>query len=395
MLLDASTLTFAGSLVAFASGMFLLGHWLYERPAWPLLWWGAASLGMAVGIGLVAFDGNLPDLLSKAIGPLVLILSAVVFWIASRIFNRGRIALSTVALVVGAVLAVDLTIGAIAKPQLAGGIGILVAAGFYALATLDFWVARKTETLRARPAMLALLSLQAISLVLAAYEVSSAALYLPRPSLGFLGMIHFTAIVFLVGTSISLVSMLKERTEAKFKAAALVDPLTGLSNRRAFMEASERLFQASERDPKPISVLAFDLDRFKRINDEFGHATGDQVIALLADVLIRNLRPMDIVGRLGGEEFSAVLPGSDGQVALTIANRIRGTFQDRGQFLNGNRIVATVSVGVTTVAAGTLSEALDRADSALYRAKEMGRNRVAVADDGRAQTVHAKVVRIA
>ena len=131
MLLDVATLTFAGSLVAFACGMFLLGHWLYERPAWPLMWWGAASLTMSVGIGLVAFDGNLPALLSKAIGPLILVLSAVVFWIASRIFNRERIAPSSVALIVGAVVAIELTAGTVAKPQLAGGIGILVAAGFY------------------------------------------------------------------------------------------------------------------------------------------------------------------------------------------------------------------------------------------------------------------------
>lgn len=395
MLLDVATLTFAGSLVAFVCGMFLLGHWLHERWAWPLLWWGAASLGTSFGVGLVAFDGNLPDLLAKAIGPLVLTLSAVAFWIASRIFNRERIAASAIALIVGAVLVIDLAARAFAKPQFAGGIGILVAAGFYALATFEFWDGRKRELLRARPAMVALLSLQAIALALAAYEISSAMFYLPRPSLGFLGMIHYTAIVFLVGTSISLVSMLKERTEAKFRAAAMVDPLTGLANRRAFMEVSERLFQASERDPRPISVLAFDLDQFKRINDEFGHATGDQVIALLADVLRRNLRPMDIVGQLGGEEFSAVLPGSDGQVALTIASRIRVAFQDRGQFLNGKRIAATVSVGIATVAAGTLSEALDRADSALYRAKDTGRNRVAVADDGRAQPVQSKIVRIA
>ena len=172
----------------------------------------------------MAFDGNLPDLLSKAIGPLILVLSAVVFWIASRIFNRERIAPSSIALIVGTVVAIELTAGTVAKPQLAGGIGILVSAGFYVSAALEFWAGRKREPLGARPAMVALLSLQAIALVLAAYEISSAMLYLPRPSLGFLGMIHYTAIVFLVGTSISLVSMLKERTEAGFKAAALVDP---------------------------------------------------------------------------------------------------------------------------------------------------------------------------
>jgi len=191
--------------------------------------------------------------------------------------------------------------------------------------------------------------------------------------------------------------MLNERSEAMHKAASLIDPLTGLPNRRAFMDRAERLFDRSDREEKPISLLAFDLDRFKEINDAFGHPTGDQVLRTFADVLSRTLRPADIAGRIGGEEFVAALPGCGSEAALAIARRIRGTFQDNARFMNGQRVGATVSVGVaTTPTHGRgVAEIIASADGALYQAKNLGRNRVMLADANSRDPDPAVVVKIA
>jgi diguanylate cyclase (GGDEF)-like protein len=135
-------------------------------------------------------------------------------------------------------------------------------------------------------------------------------------------------------------------------------------------------------DARPVALLVFDLDRFKRINDTFGHAMGDRILRVFADILLKAQRPTDITARIGGEEFVAMLPNAGEQAAIAIANRIREAFQSEALFIDGQRIVATVSVGIAACA-GRPSDAVDmlaKADSALYRAKNDGRNRVFLAE---------------
>jgi diguanylate cyclase (GGDEF)-like protein len=131
----------------------------------------------------------------------------------------------------------------------------------------------------------------------------------------------------------------------------------------------------------PVSVLAFDLDHFKAINDKSGHAAGDAVLQLFAKVARETLRATDIVGRLGGEEFVAVLPSTAAEAAIA-AERVREALAAASIVRNGRRITATVSIGV---ASGSPATAIDllitRADDALYRAKGNGRNRVEIAGD--------------
>jgi diguanylate cyclase (GGDEF)-like protein len=153
----------------------------------------------------------------------------------------------------------------------------------------------------------------------------------------------------------------------------------------------------SVRDEVPISLLAFDLDRFKEINDTFGHPTGDHVLRIFADLLMRALRPADIAGRIGGEEFAVALPGCNVEAALAIARRVRSTFQDGARFVNGQRVGATLCVGVATAPEHgcNLADIIASADAALYRAKDLGRNRVMLAQSNSSGSVPTIVARIA
>jgi diguanylate cyclase (GGDEF)-like protein len=157
------------------------------------------------------------------------------------------------------------------------------------------------------------------------------------------------------------------------------DDLTGVCNRRRTLEAGEALFVSARRYETPFSVLMLDVDRFKQINDRYGHAAGDAVLRELATRCRNHLREVDVFGRLGGEEFAALLPHSGLAQARTVAERIRSAVCTE-PFMDGKtKIQTTVSIGVQTMIAEEderFSSLLRRADNELYQAKQGGRNRV-------------------
>jgi diguanylate cyclase (GGDEF)-like protein len=161
----------------------------------------------------------------------------------------------------------------------------------------------------------------------------------------------------------------------------LVDPLTGISNRRAFMQDSELQLKRQASDPRPIAVMLLDLDNFKSINDRFGHAIGDRVLQVFAEVAGTCLRRADLFGRLGGEEFAALLVDAPREHAIAVANEIRSCFAEATQEVDGRPVTGTVSIGVVIAYDAVLdvSALLAQADHALYRAKDNGRNRVELA----------------
>lgn len=165
--------------------------------------------------------------------------------------------------------------------------------------------------------------------------------------------------------------------ESLLKAASS-DQLTGISNRRAFYEASELELARYAQKPRPISLLMLDIDYFKRVNDTYGHIMGDQVIRSLAAVLQRSVRSIDVVARLGGEEFAILLPSTDLSMAVVISERIRKNVAAE-EIAVGNEIITyTVSIGAAMVEAGMTStdELIAAADELLYAAKQGGRNQV-------------------
>ena len=173
--------------------------------------------------------------------------------------------------------------------------------------------------------------------------------------------------------------LVSERTVTAHKTAASVDPLTGLLNRRGFSEATSRMIEREAKAGRPVTVMIFDIDHFKSVNDRFGHATGDDVLQVFANVVAASLRITDLVGRVGGEEFAALLPCSMDE-ALLAAERVREAFETSGVAIDDVPLETTVSIGVAGGPANTELEVLmASADTALYQAKRGGRNRVEVA----------------
>ncbi len=207
-------------------------------------------------------------------------------------------------------------------------------------------------------------------------------------------LIAFGTLLFTVVMSFLLLNMTKERTELQHKINAMVDPLSGIANRRAFLDGASRLFAQQAVRHEPLAMLLFDLDRFKDINDRMGHAVGDRVLQIFARTTTATLGADVLFGRIGGEEFASLLPVGDLGEAYAIADRVRRNFAKTvARFTNG-AMIPTVSVGVTLGVDAKLDvdSLLEAADRALYRAKANGRNRVeatAPLDEIGAPTVRA------
>lgn len=189
------------------------------------------------------------------------------------------------------------------------------------------------------------------------------------------------AAVMLILRCFALLLLLHIRQQYDLEQLAITDPLTGVLNRKGFLEHGQRLLDRQQPGDLPMAVLMMDLDHFKQINDRHGHAAGDAVLRHFARLLRAQLRPSDCTGRLGGEEFAALLPGVSEATAMRIAERLRAQLQQQAIASDAGVLHASVSIGVqlSTQPALPLETLLQAADRALYQAKENGRNQVVAA----------------
>ena len=382
MTLDVNTLFMVTIYVEAILGLLLLFAWVQNTAIQAVAWWGFAHLIRAASVVLFGMYGSAPDLISIDLANALLFTSFAVTWTGSRVFD-GR-PVEPVYLVTGAVLWLLVC----RLPVLADAVETraLIATGIITtytwLTAYEFWRGRSEPLVSRWPAIFMLFAHGALFLL----RTPLAAMLPWAPSNHLLGsvwltVLSFEALLFTISIAFILLAMAKERTELRHRTAAMVDPLTGIANRRSFLQDAAQLAKRHTANPRPTAVLLIDLDHFKSINDRFGHALGDRALEIFAEAARQSVRSSDLVGRLGGEEFAAVLVNTSQDKALAVAERIRASFAQAALEVDSRPVGATVSIGLVHCQDVVLDvpELLAQADQALYFAKEHGRNRVEIA----------------
>ena len=363
-------------------GLLLLLVWVQNTRVHAVAWWASAHLMRATSVMLYGLYGSVPDLLSIDLSNVILFSSFGVTWNGARVFN-GRAALPG-SLIAGAGvwLVVSQWPGFEPGSEVRGQLSAMIIAGYTWLTAYEFWRARNEPLVSRWPAIVLFVAHGAMFLL---RTPLNALLHGKEAdnilSSAWISVLSLEAFLMTIATAFMLLAMSKERTELRHKTAAMIDPLTGLLNRRALLQDAEALLQQQIARDRPIAVLLIDLDHFKSINDRVGHAAGDKVLQIFAKTARASLRQADLVGRLGGEEFTVVLADASMDNAYLVADRVRKAFAAAAAVVDGEPLYATASVGVSVIVdpRQDLTKLITLADQALYLAKARGRNRVEVA----------------
>jgi diguanylate cyclase (GGDEF)-like protein len=375
--LDPETLFIA--LVASTSAAVLLLLWtfLLNRHERSLLCMAVGFAIGSVGITSIAFRGVMPTQLYLELGSSMIVIGTGIVWCAARVFNGAP--MWPWAPFVGAAI----WIAACNVPGFVGNfsarmiVSSLIIGTFYGLAAFEFQ--RVRDGLRTRVVASVVLALQsAIVLVRIPFVILDAAsTTMSFADSSWFGLSALQSSIFVQVVSFLMISLTKERVERRLRDAALTDSLTGVGNRRAFFDWTEAALARSTRTHSPVAAILFDLDRFKDVNDRFGHPVGDAVIQAFADAARRRLRAGDFIARLGGEEFAVALPDTTGEQACRIATDINELFTEAVAAMGVSGLVGSASAGVAeSRARPELFDLLAAADRALYEAKALGRGLV-------------------
>jgi diguanylate cyclase (GGDEF)-like protein len=380
MELDVNTLFMVTMQVEIMLGLLLFFVWAQNFSKRALAWWGSAHLLRAVSIMLLGTHGSAPDSLAIDFGNALLFASFALTWCGARVFDRRppepALALIGVALWLAACRVP--AFAASPEMRLLTGSGIVTA--YTWLTAYEFWRSREEELVSRWPAIFMLfahggLFLLRSPIIAMANKPAGDMLALS----GWTELLSLEGLLFTISIAFILLAMAKERTEYHHRNAAITDALTGIPNRRGFLEQAMAQRAAAGAN-SPVAVLLFDIDHFKLVNDRFGHAVGDRTLQIFADTASAQIGDLGTVGRWGGDEFVAVLFDTSREIAATVGERIQHAFEDAAADIDGRVVSATVSTGVAFSGHGPfeLPALLLRADQALYRAKEEGRNRVAI-----------------
>ena len=374
--LDVTTLFITATCITALLGLLLLSAWAQERIR-ALAWWGTAYLIGGFSVALWSVESVISPPLPVGASSALLFVACGMIWSAARIFH-GRPVLWG-AMCAGAII----WLGAYLVPEFAQRPAVrmmlssLIVATYIFLTAAELWRERRKTSLRRWPAIVVPIMHGAVFLApipLANLRLSESGLV--SVASGWMAVFALETMLYVVGTAFIVLVLAKERTLRLQRDAASTDELTGILNRRGFFAGAQQLLARQAKTHEPVSVLMFDLDHFKSVNDRFGHAVGDETLSLFAATAARSLRASDVVARFGGEEFVAILPGALAE-ARTVAERVRAAFEATAGSIAGCPVAATVSVGAASAGAGAdVATLLTAADRALYEAKANGRNRV-------------------
>jgi diguanylate cyclase (GGDEF)-like protein len=382
MSLDVPTLFIVSTCITALLGMFLFFAWIHDRSIHALAWWGAAYLIGGLGVALWMLDSTIALPLPYGFPNALLFVACGMIWNGARLFHGRRVL--PVPLSAGATI----WLVACQFPLLTQSgnnrvmLSSIIVSAYTFFTARELWRERREPSRSQWPAVFVpvlhgMVFLPPIPLAFLQPGEPGASLL----SNGWMAVITLEMLLYVVGTAFIGLILAKERSEHVHKTAAVTDPLTGLLNRRGFFQQAQALIARHSAQHLRLTVLMFDLDHFKSINDRHGHAVGDDALRVFSATMQANMRAGDIIGRLGGEEFAVLLPNALTE-ATAVAERVRAAFEVAGAEISGHRLGATVSIGATAARLPDcdMEALLARADAALYRAKSNGRNRIEAAD---------------
>ena len=379
MSFDVPTLIAVTVFISTMAGVLLLFSWLQNRNVDALLCWGCAYLTGAVATALLGARGNIPDFWSIVVATALLQAAGGLTYSGLRIFE-GRSVTPWHAVAGSLVWLIACSFGEFYHSLLARMVlGSSLLALYSALCVRELWVSRADGLISRWPTM----GLFAFHGAMFLARIPMTAMETLPPGAGLFQMKWMAfgileALFYAFGTAFLLLTMAKEKVESRHRRAAFIDPLTEVPNRRGFVAHAEEVLAHCRVNRDPVTLLMFDLDHFKEINDTFGHQVGDDILIGFCRAAPVHLGPIDLFARIGGEEFAALLPGVTPRDAMAIAERIRSDFDGADWAFRDGHVHATVSIGMaSSVETGHDFKALmAAADKALYRAKAKGRNRV-------------------
>ena len=376
MSLDLPTsMSIAGFTATVAGGLLLLS-WLHQRSDQPLAQWGLAFVMAAVAVALIAARRHIPDVWSIFVANAILSAAYGLMWKGVRTFE-GRPTRAVYVLAGSLIWILACAIPAFyALPTARAALVMAIGVTYSLLAASEFWRGRR-ELLISRWPIIILLVAHALTLPLRIPLAPSLDGSSTVP-VDLLAFVLFESVLFCMCAAYFLASMTKERVALRYRRTSLLDPLTAVPNRRAFLKQAARIIERSGVSRGSVALLLFDLDRFKNVNDQYGHAAGDDALIAFCRVATGQLRPTDLFARLGGEEFACLLPDTSRPDALAVAERVRAAFEGTTHAAGEVLFRLTVSVGMAVSDRSNidLPSLIVTADRALYSAKQQGRNRV-------------------
>jgi len=390
MQIDAFTVLLFGLFIKLVLGGLFIVFWYKQRAAPWYAWWSATLLLACGATMFFATRGFAADMLTIGVGNAVLFSAFVCNWQAARVFHQRRPLWLAIAGIPALWLAICMVPGFIENLPYRIVVSSPVIAALLVLAGAEFWRGR-AERLPSRWALIVLHATFALFFALRIPLMGMMPFPFGAQPLEPGSVAAFNLIMFFhtLLITVLVVALSKERLELDQRTKAQTDPLTGALNRRAFTSRGIRLVRRHGIAREPLCLLFLDLDRFKSLNDRFGHSGGDDILVRFVEVVHDNIRPTDFLFRIGGEEFCCLLPQTALAQAHRVAERIRHQFETAEVDIGGSAVRSTVSIGISTTETFgyDLDTLMRRADMAVYSAKQQGRNRVVVATRDVPETV--------
>jgi diguanylate cyclase (GGDEF)-like protein len=381
MTLHIETLAMAAFTVAFALTISLtaMGVFLKDQPG---LWRWVQSLWLAMfGAIFLGMRGNVPDFVPVVMGHLMLVLSAALTWVGMREFCGRSVDYKLVLTFVAVFLGIHVVFFVWWPSRLIRGLNfhVMTAVCDSAIAWTLYRNGPKDLSKSVRLISLLFVVEALYSIVILVYRVFDPNLQDPSRNYRIEVVNYIEGII--VGTCkvVGFVIMLSHKLMAELHRVARSDGLTGILNRRALDIEADKVLELCRRLELPCTLVMADLDRFKFLNDNHGHAVGDEALRHFAGLTNGELRKTDIFGRYGGEEFCILMPGTNSDHALSVVTRVKDLVERSPVIWEGKTIPLTVSMGVASCAKEDFKDygaMVQLADRCLYRAKTLGRNRI-------------------